>query len=331
MGERHADALFSAAYDGVLDDGARRRFDSHLAGCEACESAWADYRAALDAVRALPAMTMPATVRLPVGPPQLERGRAAWLARWRGLLHPQPVWAAAGLAAVSIAAVALAAHHGRSTVDSTATSGPMALSNRAPQPAPVAGAGSQFQAIAPVACPVTDVTGASGGAAPSGYSHATRSTVAAGRELVLATPSDTYAAGASVPIYARLTGTAAASGGNDVVPCVTLETVPSSKAAAAPAPYAAPGAQGGTALAPDHSSTPPPTPIAVATAQPGSLNASARDAQGSTGSTSALLNVVIPPDTAPGTVLRLVAFIPSYAKGNTTGRDLQVELFITVR
>ena len=338
MAERHVDALYSAAYDDELDPAARRRFDAHVEGCARCADVWDDYRAALDAVRALPAVAMPATVRLPLGPPQVEAGRAALLDRLRAaLFHPQPVWAAAGLAAVSLAAVILAVHHpGGGT--GTSASGSLAFGSApgahggaaryAPVPA-VPGAGARNSApealSTVVPCPVSQVAPGAG-ASTSGYAYATRSAVA-GRELVLATPTDTYPPGASVPIYARLTGGGSTRGGTDVVPCVTLETFGGGAGApaAAPAPQGAAGSQAQPNSA--AGAAPPATPIAVASAQP---QADAPQAGGSakTATGAGQLRVTIPAGVPHGTRLRLVALIPAYS--SPTGLPLEIELVITV-
>ena len=334
MAEKHLDALFSAAYDDELDALDRRRFDAHLEFCDRCAQGWDDYRAALDAVRALPAVAMPATVRLPVGPPQVEAGRAALLGRLRhALLHPQPVWAAAGLAAVSLAAVILAVHHPGGGTGSQATGSvalgvaPNSHAGTAPVPA-VPGARNSapeaFSAVIP--CPVVQVAPGAGGTS-GGFSYATRSSVPGGRELVLATPTDTYPPGASVPIYARLTGGGSTPGGNDVVPCVTLQTFGGGAGApaAAPAPQAAAGSQA-QADSPA-GAAPPSTPIAVATAQPQN-GAAVQGGSAKTATAAGQLRVTIPTGIAHGTRLRLVALIP--AESSPTGLPLEIELVITV-
>jgi hypothetical protein len=340
MAERHVDPLFSTAYDGELDDAGRRRFDAHLAGCARCAEAFDDYRTAIDAVRALPAVSMPATVRLPAGPPQVEAGRAAVLGRLRdALLHPPPVWAAAGLAAVGVAAVVLAVHHGGGT-SSTALNSPV---SQGAASAPDVLHGNYAPApITPVACPVAPVAG--GGAAPPDFVNSARKAAGTGRELVLATPADSYAPGASVPIYARLTNTPAASGGaSDVIPCVTLETL-GAATGAAPAPQAAPGAGEGRAAAGAPAPAPPgyaqpgmnatsiePTPLAVATSGPGLFSAAGSADSAKRLATGPLLTVVIPSNIPRGTVLRLVAVIPPHFTGNPTDQPIHVELLITVR
>ncbi|HEX3604307.1 MAG TPA: hypothetical protein VH134_00160, partial [Candidatus Dormibacteraeota bacterium] len=145
-----------------------------------------------------------------------------------------------------------------------------------------------------------------------------------GLQLVLATNSDTYSPGATVPIYARLSGATAGSEGNDVVPCVTLQ-----QPQPVPAPAAVPQQNHGSAgEAPGAPGPAPASPIAVATAAPASADGSASSKQSAAGP---VLTLTIPSGVAHGTHLRLVAFIPAYAKGNTTGKDLQVTLDITVR
>jgi hypothetical protein len=249
------------------------------------------------------------------------------------LLHPPPVWAAAGLAAAGVAAVVLAVHHGGTgsgTSDSVAlTQGGSGLKSQMQPAAPGAGnPGPQAFSAAPV-CTPTYVPPA-GARDSAGFAHSARTSAGPGRELVLATPMDSYAAGASVPIYARLTGATAGSGSGDVVPCVTLLAPESSAAGAVPAP-AAP-ANGGAAQAPAPASTVPPTPLAVATAEPGLYGASGADSSSRKDAAAGpLLNVRIPQNIPRGTVLRLVAFIPAYTPGNSTGMPLEVELLITVR
>lgn len=330
MAEKHLDALFSAAYDDELDPLARRHFDSHLERCDRCARSWDDYRTALDAVRALPAVAMPATVRLPVGAPQVEAGRAALLGRLRdALLRPQPMWAAAGLAAVSLAAVILAVHHPGGGGSTTNASGGVAYSLRG-------GSGALApQAVAPVACPVSPVSAAGG--VPSGFAHSARSDAATGGQLVIATTAGSYAPGASVPIYARLTGVPASAGGSDVIPCVTLETLGgAADAGVAPAPEAAPAAPapGHEAAGGQAQSNPiAPTPLAVATFQAQVFSPTdGGSAPGSAKSTSPgpLLTVTIPPNVRRGTVLRLVAEIPPGYSGNPGTTPIRVELFITV-
>ena len=321
MAEKHLDALLSAAYDDELDPLARRHFDTHLARCDRCARSWDEYRAALDAVRALPAVGMPATVRLPVGPPRVEAGRAALLGRLRdALLRPQPMWAAAGLAAVSLAAVILAVHHPGGG-GGASTSGNVALGLSQVQP-----------------CPISPVP--AGGAAPASFAYTAHSDASNGGQLVLATGSDTYAPGASVPIYARLTGVPASAGGSDVVPCVTLETVGGGLSRGADAPLAAPapGAPGAAPQAPtgsraDANSAPvASTPLAVATAEPQAFSAAGAGATDSQKGTAPapLLTVTIPPNVPRGTVLRLVAVIPPHFSGNPGDTPLRVELLIKV-
>jgi hypothetical protein len=327
MAEKHLDALLSAAYDDELDPLARRHFDTHLERCDRCARSWDEYRTALDAVRALPAVAMPATVRLPVGPPQVEAGRAALLGRLRrALLHPQPMWAATGLAVVSLVAVILAVHHpGGGT--GTRSNGSVAFAPTQPAPAapipqpealgavpaPAVPGRAAVPRITP--CPVSDVPASTGGGTASGFANASRADVG-GRVLVLATPTDHYAPGSSVPIYARLTGRTSSAGGTDVVPCVALETEG--------APRAASGGQGAGAPA---DAAAPATPIAVATSQPASSAPHGAAGVSSAGA-AADLSVTIPANVPHGSHLTLVALIP--AASSPTGAPLQIELYITV-
>lgn len=338
MPERHADPLFSLAYDDELDPAARRRFSTHLEECDRCAEAWDEYRTALDAVRALPLMTMPATVRLPHTPPAVAR-IPFWVRLREGVLHPAPLVAAGGLAAVAIAFVAVAAHHGGGTPANSSVASNEALAGGIAAQAPAA-----LGQVTP--CPVAPVAAS---VQPASFSHSASSDAGSGRELVLATPQESYSPGASVPIYARLTTSGATAGASDVVPCVTLETSPSTSGSlAAPAPGAAPQAPG-AAAAPVHGappqagarsagsgadSQPEPssTPIAVATAEPQSFSVPGKSASGGSGAAGGpLLSVVIPKNIAPGTILRLVAVIPPHYPGNPTNAPIEVDLLITVR
>jgi hypothetical protein len=274
---------------------------------------------------------MPATVRLPVGAPRAAPGRAALLGRLRdALLHPQPVTAAATLAAVGVAAVVLAVHHGGGSMPTTTAGSGAVAQNRA------GSSGDSFRApvpllapIAPVPCPVAPVP--SGAGAPASFAHAARTAAATGGELVLATPAGSYAPGESVPIYARLTTTPGAPGAaTAVVPCVTLET---GGPAAAGAPRAAAAAPPGAAgQAPANDSAAQPTPLAVATSGPAALSGEGSSASERTVQASGpLLSVTIPPGIARGTVLRLVAVVPPHFAGNPGDSPIQVILLITVR
>jgi hypothetical protein len=255
------------------------------------------------------------------------------------LLHPPPVWAAAGLAAAGVAAVVLAVHHGGGTATTSSPSvaitqgGGSAMDSQLRPVAPGAAIpGPQAFSAGPGSCSPTSVPPAGARDSSTGFSHSPRTAAGAGRELVLATQMDSYAAGATVPIYARLTGAPAGSGSADLVPCVTLLAPDRSAAAGAPAPAPAAPANGSQNQAPAAASTVPPTPLAVATTEPGLYGASGADSTArKDAGTGPLLNVRIPPNIPRGTVLRLVAFIPAYAAGNSTGMPLEVELLITVR
>jgi hypothetical protein len=274
---------------------------------------------------------MPATVRLPVGAPRAAAGRAALLGRLRdALLHPQPVTAAATLAAAGVAAVVLAVHLGGGPAPTTTGgSGAVAQSGGGSAGDSVRAPGPLLAPITPVPCPVAPVP--AGAAAPAAFAHAARTAAADGGELVLATPAGSYTPGQSVPIYARLTTPPGAPGGvTAVVPCVTLETG-GSAAASAPRAFA-PAPQGDAARAPAGEGAAQPTPLAVATSGPqafsaGGLSLSGRGAQGS----GPLLSVTIPPGIPPGTVLRLVAVVPPHFAGNPGDTPIQVILVITVR
>jgi Putative zinc-finger len=325
MGDRHLEHLFSAAYDGDLGEAARRRFDAHLAGCPVCAPAWADYRDALEAVHALPVAPMPATVRLPAGPPRVGAHRPVRPGRWRAApLHPQPRWAAAALTAAGLAAVAVAAHHGRPAAG-TGTASPGSSSALSAGPGrPEALAAPEPRVLTTPSCAVTQVAPAGGDAVPAGFTLASRSPAGAGRELVLATPGRRVAAGTDIPVYARLTGAAAGPGGTDVVPCVTLQTA--GGGGTAPAGPPAPAADGAGPRSP--SGTAPAVPQAVAVAKPGTPDDAPAGARRQ--APGGLLSVAVPAGLPPGTVLRLVAVVPAHAAGNPTGAPIVAELLVTV-
>lgn len=232
MADRHADRLFSEAYDGALDGRRRARFDEHLAECERCAAAFADYAAALDVVRTAAPARMPVPVHLPPGAPQPQRARFAWPAiSWSPARIATAATGFAAAAALVIALSVTVAHRGSS-------SGTPDAANFRP--------GSGAAALAPFV---------------QGFTN--RTTVAVpghpGQTLLLATDKATYAPGETVHVIARLLPAttlgqqSSASGSRAVdnalassIPVVRLITVPSAPtglhAPASPGPAGAPAA-----------------------------------------------------------------------------------------
>jgi anti-sigma factor RsiW len=408
MGGRHVEELFSAAYDGALDDTARRRWDEHLAGCSRCAAAYDDFRRSVDAVRELPPARMPVRVVLPATPPLLEpaiggglfgRLRGALPERFAGWLrvpHLGPAWGAGAMAAVGVAAVALVVH---GHLGGGGSGGPLSDARSALPALGLtqggAGAnGAKHAALSSCPMPVL-VTNASGAAvssnSPEGFAN--RVTVHSpdrpGQELTLATTSRHYAPGSQVLVFAALTSSA---GTRAVVPCVTLEPhvpvavlptaqipegaavgggdsvglsgpadgAPSSGNAAAPPPSsanaAASPASGGSAAAGENATSgsvaPPPqpggklqqftyggayqpllTPDQVEAFSPYQLEVPLAVAvpSGQTVAGSLPVQVLTIPSTlARGTVLRLVAVVPSGAPNSSDKPAIEAVITIDV-
>lgn len=234
MGTRHVTELHSAAYDGELSAGERRRYEDHLATCPDCAAAAEQFRQAIDAVHALPAARMPQRVVLPSTPPTMERagGLAALLQMARRRvpgLRTTPAWGAGALAAAGIAAVVLVvhAHGGPSSNASTALSDrPQFAGGSQAGGAAAPNAQSRSASISVGACPLPQalVTASPGSAVsnPPGFDN--RVTVnnaqRPGEQLILATTSNHVAPGSTVLVYAALTSTSGRHA--TVVPCVTL-------------------------------------------------------------------------------------------------------------
>lgn len=333
MASRHVDSRFSEAFDGMLDDAGRHRFDDHLAGCARCRDAFADYAAALQAVRELPAARMPVPVGMPATAPQLapEPRSPRWtisLQAW--LLHPAPAVAGLGLAAAGIAAVILAVHvgHGGNLATNQQTGGTALQQNES------AGAGSNAGGQAPAAAGPARLTApncafripaAAGGGAPQGFDNAVRQSDPSrpGQQLILATSGAAVHAGDSVTVYARLI-----TAGSDtaIVPCVSL--VGGTEGASVAAPQSA-GSSGGAGAGGASSSATsgqrlpaPPVPgqAAQPTAQPTTYGSLA---------TAPLLSIAIPAGLPPGTVLHLVAEVPASVP-NASNATVEAVLTITV-
>jgi Putative zinc-finger len=349
MGARHVDALFSLAYDGRLDDTARRRYDEHLAGCPQCAAAEAEFRTTVDAVRALPAARMPVRVVLPATPPVAERRR--W---WGALALPRvpalgPRWGAAAMAAVGIAAVVVAVrvHPGGGGTPATA---PRALS----LDAGVQGHAAKATTGCPLPLLVTSATpGIASGDRPAGFSNrvSVRNPQRPGQELVLATTSNHYAPGSQVLVFAALT----VSSGNHraVVPCVALEPeVPVALKVTSGAGAA--GADAQSVASPSHQAitgASPPAPAAAAGGTSFAINgaplsreqalafapyalevplAVAVPTTQTIGDTLPVQVITIPYDIPKGTVLRLVALVPAGSPGDADRPAVEAVLTLDV-
>lgn len=303
MARGHRAALFSEAYDGRLDDGERRRFDDHLAACADCASAFATFAAAVDALRALPAASMPQPVRLPQTPPLPARAGLISGLRERLAWRPQALaLTLGGLAAAAGVVLAVGAlHHGTS---SSSTGQPLA--------AGFAGGTSQ--------APGSDVRVQPNGAvAPGlpesafGYAETVPVPGHPDQLVELATTSSTYAAGQQVLILAQVRlahpaspGVAAAlPAGSAVVPDVrllaNLDRVPTANGSPPPA-----GSAPGDALRGAILQAPPASPY------------------GALAGGQSVFKVTLPTNLARGQVVSLVALLPD-AQG-----QLQVVAILTL-
>jgi len=349
MPARHVTDLHSAAYDGALTSDERRRYDTHLAGCPDCRTAAAELRQAVDALRALPAAQMPHRVVLPATPPQPERRRLRipWPQR---IPRPQltPAWGAAVLtvAGLAIAIVAVRGHAGGGSVETNSAV-------RAPSGLDIGGGGAA-RSVVPTAgigtCPlpialVPQPSGAS--AEPQGFANSTRVTnpQRPGQQLTLATTASRVAPGDRVLVFAALTSNAGSA--TAVVPCVTLHD--QGATALAPASSAAANsAAGGTAATPPAGPAGTSVPAAGAAVVPApdtllngaqvqafapyALLPSLAVASPTAGALAGLpLQVLqIPANLAPGTVLQVVALVPSGLPGGADQPAVEAVLTLVV-
>lgn len=269
MGDRHVDALFAEAADGLLSGAAQDRFQEHLAGCESCAEAFAGHCAARDALRGLAQARMPVPVRLPAHAPRpvsdpWPRRLGSGLAGRGGLV------AVGGLAVAACAVVAVVAISGRQggtssvaisqatvagsadlaaptprTVEGAAGAafGPQSASSSSSGNA-IAGAGAAPAAALPTAAPLPP-----GAGPPSGFSNRVdvRSQGRQGEVLVVATPATAYHPGDQVAIYAALlTGPDTARSDSGAVAQVELRTAPAGGGSSS---GSSPAAGGGSVLA----------------------------------------------------------------------------------
>ena len=312
MADRHVDALFGVAYDGRLDDGQRRRFDAHLASCERCALAFADHCAAGDALRSLPMARMPVPVRLPAHAPRTAHRNLAERLGLPSGVTLSLVGAAA--AAVVVGGIVLATHHsGNGTPTSAAGA--------------QAGAGgaafsSASSAFAPANLAVPTAAPAEGAAAAPGTAFTNAVTVQrsgrGGEVLVLATTQQSFSAGATVQVDARLVvwsqaGAAApapaAQGQHaSIAPDLALAPVIAEPVVTLVSPAV------GAATANDRGSAPSPTPIALAMPA----------------GTPGIFQLTIPAGATPGEVFTIVATVPAGLPSSADSQPVTAVLQITI-
>ena len=205
----HPEALFSAAYDGLLGSDERAGFDRHLAECPVCAARFAEMSTVVDALHELGPARMPRPVRLPEGSPASVRSPAG--------LPPLGGWwgrAAAGVAAAAVLAGAagvamLVAGHLRSAPQgggSAAYSQANGSVVPVPHPQAAPGACSGGCLAAPVeGCTAQPLAAAAGSAeqVPSGFGNRDVQDDGTTR-VVIATQASSFAPGQTVDIYARL-------------------------------------------------------------------------------------------------------------------------------
>jgi anti-sigma factor RsiW len=300
MAVTHVTELFSDAYDGLLDDDARSRFDRHLARCAPCAAGFAALSVSIDAVRALPATRMPVPVRLPSTPPVAAREGVLAALHERLRVGPGRVVIALGgvtaAAAAAIVVVALAMHHGGAGTG-TVASGPLA---DAAGGGSVSSSSSAFGAAPGTAAPqpgavlAPQTTGAplrAESLAAFPYSVVVPVPGHPDEELVLATQSGRVTAGQQVLVLARVqpraTGAAALPGAT--LPDVRLLTG-----------VGVAGSGNASPAAPAQSSG---LPAAIAQAPSASMGGTAGDGQ-------PLLAVSLPASLQSGQIIELVALLP---------------------
>ncbi len=234
----HVVDLFSQAYERELGGVARDRFDTHLANCDECHSAYAEFCAGIDALRAMPKMTMPVTVHLPGTPPVAAKPSLRDRLR---VIHMRPAFGAA-TAVAAVAAVGLLAL----SIHLGPTGG--APETSASKSSRAVGGGAEQQSVTYTStvdsgsCRPTALSAGGTTAVPAGFTDAVTRTDPSrpNQQLVLATSTDRAAPGAVVLVYARLTtlamvagpvGSTAAAAPNQSIPCVSLVAVRTEKEA----------------------------------------------------------------------------------------------------
>ena len=324
MPERHVEALYAPACDGVLDRAARRRFDDHLASCGQCAAGFADHCAASEAVRGLPPARMPVPVRIPVHAPRAaSAGGVVELLRSRRAL---PL-ALGGITAAAAAAivVAVAVHGGGGGSSPTFQAGSSGVAQAPTQAAAASGQDSAGGAAAPAAgavlpLPTTAVVPQQRASAPIANAVRVERSGRPGEVLVVTTDRRCYAPGSQVTVVA---GLLAQSVADALVP-----SAPASPAAQTVAPVAPCAAEG----APNGGLAAPPAPIAsldgvpflavpstvellASGPPPGAAGVNGSPSPvavaHSTAAGSAVFTVTVPPTARPGDVLDIVATVSS--------------------
>jgi len=194
MPPRHAEDLFSSAYDDTLSYAQQQWFSKHLRECAECRQAFEHFHSSVDALRALPSAHMPIPVHLPSSPPVAVEHPLARLRLRRFLLRPGLATGVAFAAAAVILAVTLT--HQSVPLNGTGASKSVAGT------ALHAGNGNGAAASN---CPLSASRASE--APPQGFGQRRTATEAGrpGQQLVLATVSAQAAAGSQVQIYALLT------------------------------------------------------------------------------------------------------------------------------
>jgi hypothetical protein len=275
MGARHVEELFSAAYDDALTPAERRRYEEHMATCPECKAAAAEFRQAIDVVRALPPAQMPVRVVLPSTPPQVARRRLVLPALPR--LRVTPAWGATAMALAGVVAVVIVV---RGHVGGVPSAGTSSVAGNALGAGPGARAAQATVGTCPMPLAVTSAAPGAASSAPAGFANRVTISIPErqGQQLVLATTTNHVSPGSQVLVFAALTS----SSGNHaaVIPCVSLHGLgavamapngasSADNAASATAP---PTAHGGPVTPPGgpvKSTTPAPAPAAPP-AQPAS-------------------------------------------------------------
>ncbi|HET9051355.1 MAG TPA: zf-HC2 domain-containing protein [Candidatus Dormibacteraeota bacterium] len=334
MPEKHLDDLFAPAFDGVLDRGARRRFDDHLAGCDRCAAAFADHCAAAEAVRGLPAARMPVAVRLPTHAPKAAGGGVVELLGGRRAF---PI-ALGGLAAAAAAAVvvAVALHGGGGTTTSTSGAGVAQAPDQGQQPLASPSSISDLQPRAGAA-PAAQQAVPPLGLASSQNVVRVEGSGRPGQVLFVATAERCYAPGSQITVFAGLVDLAAADTVLPVTPAVLSPAGatpaacdPSRRAAAdgPPAGVVPPASITGYLAAPSSVllvPSAPPQPAAGGLAAP-TPTAIARAVAGGSGT----FTVTVPATATKGEVLDLVVTVAAGVPSGIDTAPITAILQITV-
>lgn len=299
----HLDDLFSAAYDDALGATVRQSFDTHLESCPRCNAGFDQFRASIDAVRAVPEARMPVPVRLPDGLPGPAVGPLGRLWRRVGPTNGRSF----GLGVATAAAAAGAAVLLGINVAVPKTVQQAALPNGSSGvSAPVGGTPGRVNngvvaapQVPTSVCPLT-VAGRGDNTVPAGFTN--RTTVSnpqrPHQELTIATASDRAAAGSTITVYARLSAptTSIAPAHSSIsappptlfIPCLALRTA--GEPVSAPSP-------------------------AVATSAPSGLTEQ---------------QITIPAGLPPGTVLEIVGSVPAGQPSSADAGGLEATVRVSV-